>query len=249
MILYEHPFNERIRTYLRLEHLLGRLAQLVERDTPLDHHFALVTLFDVMEVTSRSDLKSDVLKDLEKQKAYVSSFRDNPGISQKSLDKAIQHIDHAFAQLKAQHIKPGHDLLEIDWLMSLRNRCTIPGGTCQFDLPVYHAWQMHPISQRHADLARWTASLAPMAQAIGRLLQMLRDSATSQRVQCDNGQYQKSLNGRSYQLLRLRVPSPKLIPEISGNRLMVYVRLLHQDDSGKLQPWRDTTHFELSLCA
>ncbi len=54
MILYEYPFNERIRTYLRLQHLFNRLGQLMVRTEALDHHFALTTLFEVMEVASRS---------------------------------------------------------------------------------------------------------------------------------------------------------------------------------------------------
>ena len=69
MILYEYPLDERIRTYLRLGHLFGRLEQLIVRDGALDHHFALTTLFEVLEATSRADLKSDVLRDLEKQKS------------------------------------------------------------------------------------------------------------------------------------------------------------------------------------
>ena len=64
MILYEYPFNERIRTYLRLEHLFLRLGELMARPTSLDHHFALTTMFEIMDVGSRADLKSDVLKDL-----------------------------------------------------------------------------------------------------------------------------------------------------------------------------------------
>ena len=68
VILYEYPFNERIRTYLRLEHLFLRLAELMTRESPLDHHFAIATMFEVMDVGARADLKSDVLKDLDKQK-------------------------------------------------------------------------------------------------------------------------------------------------------------------------------------
>lgn len=64
VILYEYPFNERIRTYLRLEHLFLRLGELMARPTSLDHHFALTTMFEIMDVGSRADLKSDVLKDL-----------------------------------------------------------------------------------------------------------------------------------------------------------------------------------------
>ena len=71
VILYEHPFNERIRTYLRLEHLLHRLDQLVKRESPIDHHYALATIFEIMDVGARADLKTDVLKDLEKQKQML----------------------------------------------------------------------------------------------------------------------------------------------------------------------------------
>ena len=56
MILYEYPFNERVRTYLRLEHLFRRLGELVTRAHPLDHHFALATIFEVMDVAARADL-------------------------------------------------------------------------------------------------------------------------------------------------------------------------------------------------
>ena len=64
MVLYEYPFNEGIRTMLRLEHLFDRLGQLIQRETPVDHHFALATLFEIMDVASRADLKSDLLKEL-----------------------------------------------------------------------------------------------------------------------------------------------------------------------------------------
>ncbi len=62
MILYEYPLNERIRTYLRLGHLFERLEQLIQRDSALDHHFALMTLFELLETTNRTDLKPDALK-------------------------------------------------------------------------------------------------------------------------------------------------------------------------------------------
>ena len=75
MILYEYPFNERIRTYLRLEHLFLRLSTLMARSDPLDHHFAITTIFEVMDVGARADLKSDVLRDLEKQKQTLQLLR------------------------------------------------------------------------------------------------------------------------------------------------------------------------------
>jgi len=60
VILYEYPFNERIRTYLRLEHLFDRMAELVPRAHPLDHHFAIQTIFEIMDVAARGTRTSFV---------------------------------------------------------------------------------------------------------------------------------------------------------------------------------------------
>ncbi len=86
VILFEHPFNERVRTYLRLEHLFRRFEVLVQRDHPIDHHFGFATLFEIVEVGGRSDLKSDILKDLERHKQQFQSYRGNPSVSAAMLD-------------------------------------------------------------------------------------------------------------------------------------------------------------------
>lgn len=130
MILYEYPFNERIRTYLRLEHLFRRLAELVARSSALDHHFALTTIFEIMDVATRADLKSDVLKDLDRQKLILNGYRGNPAISEAVLDEVIAQLDHGFTTLSQQPGKAGQSLTENDWLMSVRSRAAIPGGTC-----------------------------------------------------------------------------------------------------------------------
>ena len=251
MILYEYPFNERIRTYLRLEHLFGRLGQLLPRDSALDHHYALITIFEVMDVTSRADLKSEVLKDLDKQKAHMGAFRGNPAISEASLDAFLAQLDDAFQQLSQQHGKPGHELTDNEWLMSIRSRAVIPGGTCGFDLPSYYAWQHRPAPERQQALEGWAGTLAPLAESIYLLLKLLRDSGVPQKVAAERGQIQQNLpQGRTFQLLRLRIdPAQGLVPEISGNRLMVSVRLMHQMPQGHLQASTEDAMFELALCA
>lgn len=251
MILYEYPFNERIRTYLRLEHLFRRLGQLVPRDTALDHHFALTTIFEIMEVASRADMKSDVLKDIERQRQVLAGFRGNPAILESALDQAIARLDDSFNALAALPGKTGLALTENEWLMSIRSRAVIPGGTCEFDLPAYHAWQHRPAERRRADLERWSSTLGPLASGIVQLLRMLRDSGAPQKVLATGGQFQQPLpQGRTFQLLRLRLdPALDLIPEISGNRLMVSVRLMRLGTDGRLTQAHEEAPFELALCA
>ena len=251
MILYEYPFNERIRTYLRLEHLFRRLGELVAREHPIDHHYAITTMFEVMDVAARADLKMDVLKDLEKQKQVLNSYRGNPAIAESVLDDVTAQLESCFAALSSLSGKAGQALTENDWLMSIRSRVGIPGGTCEFDLPAYYAWQHLPAKTRQQDLQRWMVKLVPLAESIGLLLQLLRDSGAAQKVMAPAGQYQQTLpQGRSFQLLRLRIDSATaLIPEISGNRLMVSVRLMRHESDDRLHACTDDASFELTLCA
>jgi cell division protein ZapD len=251
VILYEYPFNERIRTYLRLEHLVRRLGELVGREHPLDHHYALATIFEVMDVAARADLKSDVMKDLEKQKSALNSYRGNPGVSEQVLDDVVGKLDACFSALNNLPGKAGHSLTENEWLMSIRSRIGIPGGTCEFDLPAYYAWQQLDPGTRQSDLARWSTPLSPLAESIHLLLGLLRESGSPQKVMAVSGQFQQTLpQGRTFQLLRLRIdPASRLVPEISGNRLMVSVRLMRQEGSDKLQPSSENSEFELTLCS
>jgi cell division protein ZapD len=251
VILYEYPFNERIRTYLRLEHLFRRLGELVPRDHPLDHHFALTTMFEAIDVATRADLKSDVLKDLDKQKQLLTGYRGNPAISETTLDQVIQQLERCFASLSSVPGKAGHALTENEWLMSIRSRVGIPGGTFEFDLPAYYAWQHHRAESRRADLERWASTLSPLAESVHLLLKLLRDSGSPQKVMATAGQFQQSLpQGKTFQLMRLRLDGALgLVPEISGNRLIVSVRLMQLGDDTRLHPSPESTTFEVTLCS
>jgi cell division protein ZapD len=251
VILYEYPFNERIRTYLRLEHLFRRLSELVPRSHPIDHHYALTTIFEVMDVAARADLKSDVMKDLDKQKLALNSYRGNPAIAEAVLDEVVGKLERYFTTLNNMPGKAGQSLTENEWLMSIRSRVGIPGGTCEFDLPAYYAWQHLDAATRRADLERWASTLAPLAESIHMLLKLLRDSGTPQKVMASHGQLQQTLpQGRTFQLLRLRLdPQLGLVPEISGNRLMISVRLMCQESAERLRASNDSAQFELTLCS
>ena len=93
--------------------------------------------------------------------------------------------------------------------------------------------------------------MMPLAQALQTLLQLLRDSGVRQQVTATAGQFQQSLAaGKVYHLLRLRLdPTLQLVPEISGHRLMVSVRLMRAEPDGRLRPSNDDASFELALCA
>ncbi len=248
MILYEYPLHERVRTLLRLEHLFRRADFMQQGAHPEHHHFALITLFEIMDVASRQDLKSEVLKELERQRQAFLAYRGNPAVAESVLDAVLAEIDQAFLALSQQQGRLAQSLQDNEWLMAIRSRAGIPGGTCEFDLPAYYAWQHLPEAQRRADLARWVGQFAPLSSSVELLLRLLRDAGASRKTQAQNGNYQQNLAGKTYQLLRLRVDGALgVVPEITGHRLMVSVRFMQPDADWHMTPAALDVPFELTL--
>ncbi len=249
-ILYEYPFSERLRTLLRLEDLFEKLEYFVGQTHPHCHHTALLTLFEILEVTSRADLKSDLLQELERHKQTLLAFRNNPQVSETALASVLGELERAQYALNATPGKAGQQLRDNEWLTSIRSRAGIPGGTCEFDLPSYHAWLMRDVEARAQDLQTWIRPMQQFNQGLSIVLRLLRETAQRSHQVAAQGSYQQMLQGRSYSLLQVRVAADLgAIPEISANKYMLWIRFTAADRDLKPRAIDRDVPFDLSLCA
>ncbi len=249
MTVYEYPFNERIRTLLRLEDLHEKFDFFIRNDHPLQHHVALTTIYEMLEVAGRADLKSDLLQELERQKNTLLGFKTNPNVEAARLDAVLNDIERTSTALIVMQGKTGQHIRDNEWLMSIRGRTIIPGGACEFDLPSYHAWQQLPPEQRRSDILSWFAPLEPLFGAIRIVLRLLRESGRATQIIAIAGSYQQMLQGRSYQLLRVHIDdSLGAIPEISANKYVLWIRFTSQGGDMKSKPYEGDVPFELTLC-
>ncbi len=249
MILYEYPLNERVRTLLRLEDLFERLEFFAAREHALDHHVALVTLFEILEVAGRADLKSDLLQELERQRQTLMTFRNNPEVSVPALERILGEIDEAARELGAITGKSGQHLRDNEWLMSIRSRTIIAGGACEFDLPSYYAWQHRHHEARQRDIATWAAPFRPLYESLAIVLKLLRESAQRSTLRAQQGSFQQPLGGKSFQMVQVRLdPAAGAIPEISANKYLLWIRFTSQDGDLRPRPFDGSVDFELTLC-
>ncbi|MCM1511697.1 MAG: cell division protein ZapD [Oxalobacter formigenes] len=249
MIVYEYPFNERIRTLLRLEDLHERFRYFLAQDHPMQHHVALSAIFEMLEVVGRADLKSDLLQELERQKQTLTGYRVHPNVQTEVLDSVLAEVEQASAELAAAQGKTGQAIRDNEWLDSIRKRTVIPGGACEFDLPSYYAWQQKPAQKRRQDIEGWAAPLMPVLNAISVVLSLLRDSGTQVTIIAQAGSYQQMLQGKTYQMLRVKLDETLgAIPEASANKYMLWVRFTSQDGDMKPRPIDTDIPFELALC-
>jgi len=248
VITYEYPLVERIRTLLRLEDLFDRARFFLAQSDPLEHHVALLTLFEILDVAGRADLKSDLLQELDRQRGVLSGYRSNAEIDQEVLARVLGAIEHAHAGLLAMTGKIGQYLRENDWLMGIKQRTSIPGGACEFDLPSYHHWLHRPLETRLHDLEGWISPLYPIRDGAAIVLKLLRESGKPVAVAAQGGSFQQMLGGRIAQMVRIRVASEvDCTPEISANKYMLNVRFVAVRDA-RSRAVDAVVPFELTFC-
>ena len=249
MISYEYPLSERIRTLLRLEDLYGRLDYFLGRGAPPEHHVALLLIFEIYEVASRADLKSDLLQELERQKQSLDALRGNPDISEQALADVLRQMDQASSRLYQSSGKIGQELRENEWLMSIKQRISIPGGVCEFDLPSYHFWLHQAPEQQRRDLDGWMAPFMPIREAVEIVLKLLRSSGKTTSEIAYGGVYQQMMGGRVSQMIRVRLARHyQCVPEISANKYALNIRFTTQEGLQRPKVAETDVQFELTFC-
>ena len=248
MITYEYPFNELVRSLLRLEYLFDRFNYYVEKDDARDMHQAISIIFDLGEITARADLKSSLMKELDRQKNSLESLKNQKGVDQSLLNSTLQEMNVIWQKINNTIGKPNSLITDSEWLNSIRTRLSVPGGTSPIDLPSYHAWQYIPAETRRNSLKSYMAPLEPWNEASSMFLRLLRESGQQMEMMAPKGSYQQMLSGKVYQLMRIHVEDPRIIPEISANKYMLWARFMDCDGVSKPKPIADDFGFKMSLC-
>jgi len=248
VILYEYPCNERVRSLLRVEHLFDRLFFFARGTDPHHHHVCVATLFDLLDISDRTDLRGAVLQDLERQRVALQALHQHPGVDPGTLDTMLAEIQATASEVAAQG-RIGQELRDNEWLASLRGRVAVPGGSSQVDMPSYYSWQLRPIESRVRDLQRWISPFLPLYKGLALILRVLRDSGDVVDVEARQGAYQEMLGGKVFQLLRVWVdPVLDIFPEISANKYVVWVRFAQQDSELKPHSVTQDVPFRLARC-
>lgn len=243
-ILFEHPLNEKMRTWLRIEFLIQQL-----RGSPVVVDYASALHFfrnigDLLDVFERGEVRTELLKELERQQRKLKQWDDVPGVDRSRIEALQQQLKGSSAVLiSAPRI--GQELREDRLIGLVRQRLSIPGGCCSFDLPTLHVWLHAAQNLRDAQIERWLSSLIPLSQALELILDLIRNSAAFRKQTSLNGFFQDS--GEDADLLRLQLPlDQQLYPQISGHKSRFAIRFLPLDSENGVIPER--LDFELACC-
>jgi cell division protein ZapD len=250
-ICFEQPLSERVRTMLRLEFLFTRARVALKTDGIWSSRAAIECLIDVMSVLGRADLKKELIKELERHAVTLDSLARNPNVDPQRLQHIQQRVTLFLNRLKTSEFGFGHALRYNEMFNAIRQRSSIPAGTCDFDLPAYHHWLKSDPQHRRDELMEWFAHFDLLREATDLCLNLVRESGVSSTENALGGMFQRTLETATpCQMIRVHIPEDSMMyPEISAGRHRFTVRFMQQSDPAeRAAQVQEDVEFQLVCC-
>jgi len=245
-ILYEHPLNERIRNYLKLEQLFAQIQDCLQYEIGVSQTVFFNALFAIVDTLERNDIRGDLIKDMEKLEQNLVIWSKAPNVDSQALDDNLKSTLELICKLKGSS-PTWWQLKEDKFLASLKQRFAIQGGNSSFDLPQLQYWLYQPQQKIDADIQHWLSLLDQIRDALTLILKFIRQRADFEKISTESGFYQDS--GEGLLLLRIKIhQDAQYFPTVSGNRFRYSIRFMLPCEQSGRRYSNQATEFELARC-
>jgi len=247
-VLYEHPLNERIRSYLKLEQLFVQAYSSINNDLPIkiSHPIFFNALFSILDTLERNDVRGELIKELERLEQNLVIWSKVPDVDTSVLTENLTETVKLIAHLRAS--RPTWWQLKEDKLLTcLRQRFAIQGGSSSFDLPQLHFWLHQSETQIKQEIQQWLDLLSDISSALSIVLKFIRLRAEFEPIEAESGFYQD--NGEGLLLLRIKLAQDATYyPTISGNKFRYSIRFMLPCQHTGRRYANQATAFQLARC-
>ena len=248
--IYELPLNERLRTFMRIEFLYSRLKYFSSNlDDNWQTRTVIHTLLEIYSILSRTDVRREVLADLDRYIMQMQRFQSAPDADNNMVNDVLEDLD----SIKDQVVDVGTDYLlklrEDEFIASLLHRHTLPGGKAEFDMPKYKFFLESSKKNVVTQINIWIDVMRPICEGIDKLMWIIRESNEPIATVAVGGQYNHQIERRTQiSLVRIITNETNIYPEISGGRHLIAVRFFNQNRDGEYVQFEDNVEFKISLC-
>lgn len=245
-ILYEHPLNERIRNYLKLEQLFTQATNCLETNLVTSYCVYFNALFAIIDTLERNDIRGDLIKDLEKLEQNLVIWSQNPEVDNSALSANLRHTVELISKLKVAKTA-WFSLKEDKFLSGLKQRFAIQGGSSCFDLPQLQFWLNQPPEKLQQEASNWLLQLQQILDALNLILMFVRQRSAFENIESESGFYQDS--GEGLVLLRIKVANNlAFYPTVSGNRFRYSIRFMLPCEHTGRKFSKQAVRFQLARC-
>lgn len=101
-VIYEHPLNEKVRSWLRLETLLSQIFALQHIDSYTSGIAFFRAVSELIEVLDRGEVRSELIKELDKQHQRLVAWSEAPYVDKEIIVGLLADVNNKQVKVK-QH--------------------------------------------------------------------------------------------------------------------------------------------------
>jgi len=241
--IYEQPIDERIRKFLRLENIYMKINHHMHIDSKYDASSTLLNISDLFINLTRSEIKRDLISEIEAQKMRCQEYIKLDGADKIKLNSIMEKQNAILKTL--------HDL-RTDYLNVLKNDELFQTiikhiSTSCSDLDY---WLSRDHDFRKNQINLWLELIKPIENSIFFCLDLLRKSSETVEITAKDGMYLFKMDiEKKIRLLRVTMKTDNyFFPRISVGPQRATVAFMTIDDNNKIIRLNQDINFVLDLC-
>jgi len=245
MIRYEFPLNEKTRKFLRLEEIFIKADMQIASRMKSSGYDLFETLFNLMASASRSDMKIELIQELERQRTKIYKLTKT-----KKNNKMLLDIKKLRGMLEKSSIPPGFYFGTNKFLQEIKARSDSPFGILSTDFPEMQLWlQTQTPESRRIYFRNKFSPFIPIKNTIIYLNDILRRNAKLENRMTNNGRYEVKLDSlHKNDLVVIELSNtPELLPALSSNKYAININLNSVKKS--LNPLSRSIKFKLGVAS
>lgn len=243
--VYEEPVHERIRKFIKLELLFNKIIYFKDKDYKYENYSALTTFSELYEILVRSDIKSELIRELENQNTIFTKIKDMPGADNQKLTSILEKQEMLLKLL--YDVSSNYlDYLEHDILFKEINK----NYYSKFNPTSIEFWLSRDIAFRNDQIQKWLEPILFIKKSIDFILEIIRKSGKPEDRLAEKGFFIEKINqNRSMLLLRITLTSDLYyFPKISLGKQRINIMFMTKDDQNNFIQYQEDVSFLLTLC-
>ena len=244
--LYEEPVQEKIRKFIKIEFLLNKIYYFKDKDNKSENYVSLLALCELYEILSRSDIKSELIREIETQNSYFQTIKEMPQADSNKLNSVLEKQNLLLKLI--YNIESNYlDYLEHDILFKtiLKNCFT------QLQPASIEFWLSRDILIRETQIDLWLEPLVFIKRSIDFILEVIRKSGRFEDRMAEKGFFIEKLDPKkNILLIRVTLTSDLYYyPQISVGKQRLTIMFMTKDDKNNLVPHQEDLSFILTTCS
>ena len=244
--LYEEPVQEKIRKFIKIEFLLNKIYYFKGKDNKSENYISLLALCELYEILSRSDIKSELIREIETQNTYLQKIKEIPQADSSKLNSVLEKQSQLLKLIYSIEINY-LDHLERDILFkTVLKNCFTQLQPASIDF-----WLSRDILNRETQIDLWLEPLIFIKRSIDFILEVIRKSGRFEDRVAEKGFFMEKLDPKKNILLvRVTLTSDLYYyPQISVGKQRLTIMFMTKDDRNNLVPHQEDLTFILTTCS